>query len=324
MSEKRAADALPPGLATPRTTSQRPRRRPAILGAVCLLFLGGTFFHQCDPEDSQIHFEEPEDMDPAVSSDVCLTPACVHAASEILYNLSPNYKDLDPCEDFEELVCAGWRDRHDLRPDQGDAFTGTIMVETSQLLLRHILEGEYPESIAGDSLDRDNFNKLRDAYDSCLDEDSIKKAGLKPVLEFLGEMDYSSSAMESHDVIGNATLQLSKYGLSPFISAGTGADDRDPDTVVVSISPPWSFGLPSKQRYEDSKLLKKYRDVTIEVLSNIYPDEDEKTFDQVIELEKKLAAASPDVEEREDVTVRPIRLLTVFPSDQLSRKLTTQ
>ena len=78
-------------------------------------------------------------------SELCLTPACVHAASEILYNLSPEYKELDPCDNFEELVCGGWRDRHDLRADQGDAFTGTIMSENSQMLLRHILEAPYPK-----------------------------------------------------------------------------------------------------------------------------------------------------------------------------------
>jgi endothelin-converting enzyme len=78
-------------------------------------------------------------------SELCLTPACVHAASELLYNLSPNYKELDPCDNFEELVCGGWRDKHDLRSDQGDAFTGTIMAEQSELLLRHILEAPYPE-----------------------------------------------------------------------------------------------------------------------------------------------------------------------------------
>lgn len=78
-------------------------------------------------------------------SNVCLTPACVHAASEILYNLSPDYQNLDPCTDFEELVCGGWRERHDLRPDQGGAFTGTTMSESSQTILRHILEAPYPE-----------------------------------------------------------------------------------------------------------------------------------------------------------------------------------
>jgi endothelin-converting enzyme len=88
------------------------------------------------------------DATPAVpedNSELCLTPACVHAASEILYNLSPQYKELDPCDNFEELVCGGWRDRHDLRADQGDAFTGTIMSENSQMLLRHILEASYPK-----------------------------------------------------------------------------------------------------------------------------------------------------------------------------------
>jgi endothelin-converting enzyme len=74
-----------------------------------------------------------------------LTPACVHASSEILYNLSPEYKNIDPCTNFEELVCGGWDKRHDLRPDQGDAFTGTIMSENSQMLLRHILEAPYPD-----------------------------------------------------------------------------------------------------------------------------------------------------------------------------------
>jgi endothelin-converting enzyme len=78
-------------------------------------------------------------------SELCLTPACVHAASEVLYNLSPQYKELDPCDNFEELVCGGWRERHDLRADQGDAFTGTIMSENSQMLLRHILEAPYPK-----------------------------------------------------------------------------------------------------------------------------------------------------------------------------------
>lgn len=76
----------------------------------------------------------------------------MHASSEILYNLSPKYKEIDPCSNFEELTCGGWDSRHDLRPDQGDAFTGTIMSENSQMLLRHILEAPYPnESKVGRS-----------------------------------------------------------------------------------------------------------------------------------------------------------------------------
>jgi len=87
------------------------------------------------------HLTTPAKLD----ADLCLTPACVHASSEILYSLSPDYENVDPCTDFEELVCGGWKEHHDLRPDQGDVFTGTIMHENSQLLLRHILEADYPK-----------------------------------------------------------------------------------------------------------------------------------------------------------------------------------
>jgi hypothetical protein len=80
-------------------------------------------------------------------NNLCTTPECIHASSEILYNLSPNYQSIDPCsEQLEEMICGGWRERHDLRPDQGDAFTGTMMAESSQMLLRHILEAPYPEN----------------------------------------------------------------------------------------------------------------------------------------------------------------------------------
>ncbi len=46
---------------------------------------------------------------------LCLTPACVHASDTLLRSLSPNYKSLDPCTNFEECkfvsmshVCFGF------------------------------------------------------------------------------------------------------------------------------------------------------------------------------------------------------------------------
>lgn len=133
---------------------------------------------------------------PKAKPGICESAACVHAASEILYNLSPNYREIDPCIDFEQLTCGGWDDRHDLRPDQGDAFTGTIMSENSQMLLRHILEAPYPgeskhssfspaqlvKSLS--SVDEENFDKLKSAYGACMNEDRIKEDGVKPLLEY--------------------------------------------------------------------------------------------------------------------------------------------
>jgi endothelin-converting enzyme len=170
------------------------------------------------------------------------------------------------------------------------------------------------------SADEHNFDKMKAAYDACLNEDQIKSIGAEPLVRILEEIKkaFPADASESHS-IKDAILLLAKYGVTGLVSAGTGADDTDPDTVVVSVGAPWSIGLPSKERYEDEKLVEKYRDVAVQVLSALYPDQDKAKFASIIDLEKKLAAASPSEEEREDVTVsscpvNPMRGVTCCPS----------
>ena len=145
------------------------------------------------------------------------------------------------------------------------------------------------------SADEENFDKMKAVYDACLDEDKIKSLGAKPLLKVLEEIKQAYPE-------GDAASLLARYGVTGLIATGTGADDRDPDTVVVSVAAPYSFGLPSKERYEDDKLVKKYRDVTVEVLLALYPDAKEESFSKIIDFEKQLAAASPSEEDREDVT----------------------
>jgi len=152
--------------------------------------------------------------------------------------------------------------------------------------------------------DEENFDKMKAAYDACLDENKIKSIGIDPLLHVLDEIKKTFPVVrsESHS-IKDTVLLLAKYGVTGLVTAGTGADDTDPDTVVVSVSAPYSFGLPSKERYEDEKLVEKYRSVVGEVLGALYPKQDKKAFTGIVDFEKKLAAASPSEEDREDVTV---------------------
>lgn len=258
--------------------------------------------------------------DPAPPTDnVCLSASCVHAASELLYNLSPQYKQLDPCDDFEELVCGGWRERHDLRPDQGDAFTGTTMSENSQMLLRHILEAPYPDksnhspfsprqlSVSVKSADEANFDKLKAGYEACLDEDTIKKVGNKPLEPMLQKLQQAYPLNDDSQYgLVDALSYMADLGITPFIMPYVGADDKDPDVVVVTIAPPYSLGLPAKEYYKDEKLVAKYESVVGNVTSAILQVKNVKSH-EVVEFEKKLAAVSPDAEDFGDVTVRPVR-----------------
>ena len=78
---------------------------------------------------------------------------------------------------------------HDLREDQADVFTGTIMHENSQILLRHILEAPFPKMVAKASsvisADEENFGKMKAAYRSCMDESTIKAQQSLPLIELL-------------------------------------------------------------------------------------------------------------------------------------------
>ncbi|KAK4690752.1 hypothetical protein P7C71_g6112, partial [Lecanoromycetidae sp. Uapishka_2] len=142
--------------------------------------------------------EEPQE-----SENICLSSSCVLAASEILENMSPRYHEIDPCTNFENFVCDGWAEKHDLRADQGSSFTGTIMAENSQQILRHVLESSYPissqdfesHSVAKQKI----FEKLHDVYEACMNEGKLKEIGSAPLLNILRKIETLYNAKRPHD-----------------------------------------------------------------------------------------------------------------------------
>jgi endothelin-converting enzyme len=205
------------------------------------------------------------------------------------------------------------------------------------------------------SIDQQNFDKLKAAYDACMDEGTIKKAGIKPLLEVIHQVaelfPVTESAFhkrtllngKSKEDIPDLLLYLNKLGLSPLVSLGAGADDKDPDVVVIQVSPPWRIGLPAKNYYEDSKILKEYKDTVAQVLESVHPEHKHENATlhaewmranghgkiaargkakdfagEVVEFERQLAGASPDPEDAQDVTVRRLeqcekKMLTPMP-----------
>jgi len=155
-------------------------------------------------------------------------------------------------------------------------------------------------------VDEENFLKLQAAYDACLDENAIRQMGVGPLVDALNETVHKfSSHVDDTTDIASTILHLSKLGVTALVAVGTGADDKDPDTVVVSASAPYQIGLPAKELYGDEKIVKRYEEVASQVISALYPhlNLDSTHYHALVELEKKLAAASPDAEDRDDVTV---------------------
>lgn len=112
----------------------------------------------------------------------------------------------------------------------------------------------------------------------------------------------------------SSTLSLlADLGVSALFDIGTGADDKDPDSVVVSVSAPYRIGLPAKEFYEDEKILKRYEEVISQVVPALTSTAAESShYHEVVEFERKLAAASPDAEDRDDVEVGMFATKLVF------------
>ncbi|KAL4897215.1 hypothetical protein BDV59DRAFT_190968 [Aspergillus ambiguus] len=257
----------------------------AILSFVCVSYYFWTILSDNHSETVPPH---------PVSTSVCESPECVHAASEILYNLDPNYANIDPCTDFDQYVCGGWRERHDMRPDQGSIFAGTLMSEASQTRLRHLLESSNPP-------DEANFAKLKAAYDSCMDEKTITKRGSEPLDKLLASLDqtYSTSVPSvqgSATNLTDAVLFLMESGVEAL------ADDRAPDSVAIFVNPLLEIGLPAREYYNDTKTVEEYTAVLEQVLGRFVSGEAKHRLSDVVAFEGKMADVTPDTQSQEDVT----------------------
>ena len=94
------------------------------------------------------------------------------------------------------------------------------------------------------------------------------------------------------------------------------ADDKDPDNVVVSLDAPRRPGLPSKEYYKDSQIVHRYSRMIGKVLEALlheanphcssfpgkYTTKSQYLVEAIVNLEAKLADATPDAEDAQDVT----------------------
>ncbi|KAI8624050.1 peptidase family M13 [Xylariaceae sp. FL1651] len=264
-----------------------------------------------------------------VNSSMCLTPECVHVASDILYNLSPDYKTLDPCTQFDALVCDGFNARYDIPQDRTSYSTMSIMSDNGQTTLRHILESPYPGAShhssfspmnlasMAESIDEDNFLMMQAAYDSCMNETRLKRIGAAPLVKLISKIADSFPVSkdlhgadelqpEDHAKLSDTILLLEQLQVTSFEGLYTGADDKNPEVVIIQAVPA-GLSLPSPEYYQQNDTVEQYQAMLAEVFASLLPTAASrkaatKLAQSVIELEKKIAGVTPPPEDQQDVT----------------------
>ncbi|KAJ4387400.1 hypothetical protein N0V93_007991 [Gnomoniopsis smithogilvyi] len=260
---------------------------------------------------------------------ICTAAGCVLASATLLRSISPRYKELDPCEDFRTYACEGFDAVHEIRDDQTGVGSLQVMSEEGQLILKRILEDPSPQSTSlfwtASSPDHEIFAKMQDGYNACLNETLLKTIGAKPLIDLLTELGriypVKQHGSKKDTSLTDAVQFLISKGVRSPISIGVGADDKDPDANVISLSPPYSFGLPSKQYYNRSDLVTSYKDTIGSVLEALIKEAhprdgalsifempeapgvlNKRIVDGLVDFESQMATVSPDPEDLSDIT----------------------
>ncbi|BDD57101.1 hypothetical protein MAP00_002495 [Monascus purpureus] len=194
-----------------------------------------------------------------------------------------------------------------MRPDQGSIFAGTIMAENAQARLRHILESEVFKHPEESSPDSDNFKKLMMAYDACMDEYTVKQRGTTPLEDVLARLEETYSigsafAEDPKDNLTNAISYLAGIGVRALVGFDIGPDDRNPDSVVIFLTPLNAIGLPAREYYNNSEIVTDYTEVAKKVLQDFSDTKFHHLIKDVVSFEGKLANVTPNTETQEDVT----------------------
>ncbi|KAK5647011.1 hypothetical protein RI129_005475 [Pyrocoelia pectoralis] len=107
---------------------------------------------------------------------VCLTPACIHSASNIMNNMN---ETVDPCEDFYNFACGGFVSRTTIPEDSASVSSFTITQEKLLLQLKTILE----EPV--NPIELNSYKLLKKYYALCMDTSTIDRNILTVITDLL-------------------------------------------------------------------------------------------------------------------------------------------
>ena len=164
-------------------------------------------------------------------------------------DLSSMDKSIDPCVNFYQYACAGWRRKNPIPADQTSWSVYAKLYEDNLNFLRGILE-----QAASDANQRDAVTqKIGDFYASCTDETGIEKSGLEPIEPELEAIARLNSVRELAPLV--ARLQMATFGYrSILFRSGSDQDPDDSESVIASLDQ-GGLGLPDRDYYtkEDAK-----------------------------------------------------------------------
>ncbi|GAB0178492.1 phosphate-regulating neutral endopeptidase PHEX [Grus japonensis] len=216
--------------------------------------------------------------------------------------LSKINQSVDPCENFYRFACDGWISNHPIPEDMSNYGVYPWLRHNVDLKLKALLEK--PISKRRDS---EAVQKAKILYASCMNENKIEKADVKPLLSILRHSPFRWPVLESNIgpeglwserrfslVQALATLR-GQYSNSVFIRLYVAADDKISNRYILKLDQA-SLSLASREDYlENTTEAKSYRDAFLQfmidtaVLLGANASRAESDMKSVLRLEVKIA-----------------------------------
>lgn len=110
--------------------------------------------------------------------EVCDSPHCKKVAQEILNSLNTS---VDPCDNFYEYACGNWVKEHKIPKFHTQYSRISELSENNEKVLMDSLKQDQPT-------DNEPIKKVKLFYRSCMDVESIEKAGAEPLKHYIEKL----------------------------------------------------------------------------------------------------------------------------------------
>ncbi|RCI04345.1 hypothetical protein CU098_003080, partial [Rhizopus stolonifer] len=242
----------------------------------------------------------PEQPQHNQTSPLCLSPECVLTAAQILQDMDMT---VDPCDDFYQYTCNQWEKNHNI-PDGKSAIGSFLLLrDQNKEALRTILSGSFDDfydRVSSDdsekAKDKQNFDKAKSLYDSCMNEALIDSRGADPIQPLLKQV---------HLLIGSdltkALSFLAQKGVGAFFDVSVDADFKDPSVNVLMLSQN-GLTLPTKDYYNQKETTHALYEAIRQSLDAVFPNQANvnRTAKKIVEFETNLAKISDSPEYFQD------------------------